>query len=1089
MPVRSLGLGPADRLLHKTALTFDAAGWEIFSPLVCGGTVAVAPAGVERDPAALLAAAAATRATVLQVVPSLLRQLVAAPQWPGTEALRLLACAGEPLSGELCTAVHRLSDARIVNTYGPTECAIDITAHEWCPQQSAGPVPIGLPIDGMRALVLDRDAVPVPVGVTGELYAGGVGVARGYLGRPDLTADRFVPDPAGPPGSRRFRTGDLVRRRLDGSLVFVGRGDEQVKVNGVRVELAEVEHALARHPAVRAAAVLAPILPDGGRRLVGYAVLDGATPAEVRAHLYELLPGPMVPGVIVALARMPVTSSGKIDRVALAVHGIPAPTREHVPPADAEEELVAGVWAELLPAARTVTATDDFFALGGHSLQLATLATLLRQRAGRPVSLLDLYTATTVRAQAKLLRAGAGQAGEAGDAGKAGEAMVPVSRDGRLVLSAGQRRMWFLERLDPGQPGHTVPVLLPVPRGARSGDVAAALARVVARHEILRTRYLVADGEPYQVVDDRVEVPVTAGRVSGGALDALGEAVPRLAAEPFDLAVGPVLRGRLVRTGTAGDLLVVLVHHIAWDGGSLPILAAELDRALAAIRDGREDPPPPPVQYADYAAWQQQRRAAGRDDLAYWRARLSGAVATSLTPDLPRPPVWTGRGHTFAFAVDAATARAARAAGRARAATPFMTMLTAFQRALSRLTGDTDIVLGTPVAARTTAPVEGLIGYFANPVVLRTDLSSDPDPAEALARTRETTLGAYRHQETPFDDVVDTLRPRRDPSRTPLFSIMFDLADRLPYLPVPAAAGDPDTLRLDWPASAYELTLSLVDRPDGGYLGVVEYARDLFHRATVRAVVDAFLAQVTALGALSSQADPAGPAGRADSVAVTSTRSGGTGAPGLSTVLRRQSVDRGRAEAVRQGDTVLTYAGLDGRVSALAGSLRSAGLPARAPVAVCLPRGIDLVVAALAVMRAGGCHTPLDAGMPPRRVAELVRAAGARLLIADRTAAPALAEHPELAGVTVLTPDAASTPDVGAEADDPDAAAYLVHTSGSTGAPKGVLVSGTVYAEQCRRMVDAYGVTAGDRILMTCPSFVDVAMENIGVAVTAGACR
>ncbi len=1082
LPIRQHGLGPGDRVLHKTALTFDAAGWEIFSPLVCGGTVAIAAPGVERDPAAVLAAVADTGATVLQVVPSLLRELVRAPGWADTATLRLLMCAGEPLSGELCDALRRLSPARVVNTYGPTECSIDITAHEWPPEQTAGPVPIGHPIDGMRALVLDRDGLVAPVGVTGELYAGGVGVARGYLDRPDLTADRFVPDPFGPPGSRLYRTGDLVRADRDGSLVFLGRRDSQVKVNGVRVEPAEIEQALLRHPDVRAAAVVARASADGGRQLVGYACVVGeTTTAELRAHLHRLLPAPMVPGLLVLLDRLPVTTSGKVDRGALAQLAAPAPDTGDEPPADGYEKLVAAAWVELLDIDR-FGVTDDFFALGGHSLQLARLATLLRERSGRPVSLTELYTTTTVRAQALLLHRPS----------EVDSTIAVLPRDGRLTLSAGQRRMWFLEQLEPGLLSHTVPVVVPLPADARAEEASAALALVADRHEILRTRYLADAGEPYQVIDAHLTPEVSTGRVFGGALDALGEALPRLAAEPFDLAAGPVLRCRLVHTATAGPLLVVLFHHIAWDGGSLAVFTDELQHAYRTVRGLPTRPARAalPVQYADYAGWQRARlAAAGADDLAYWRARLAGARATALPPDLPRPPVWTGRGNTFAFAIDAATAAAARAAGRAQAATPFMTMLTAFQSALVRVVGETDIVIGTPVAARTTGQTDDLIGYFANTVVLRTDLSGDPDAAQALARTREVTLAAYRHQETPFDDVVDALRPPRDPSRTPLFAIMFELADRLPYLPEPADGLDPATLHLDWPGATYELTVSLVDRPDGGYLALAEYACDLFHRDTVQAVVDAFRTEVAALAATAGGSAPDAGSVPADHP-VLGRQVADDPAPvrTLADVLHRQARDQGHLPAVCSADGELSYAELDERVTALAGALVAAGAAPAAPVAVCLPRSGDLVVAALAVMRAGGCHAPLDADAPIARIAGMLAATGTRLLVSDAATVARLAPTGALTGIDVVYPDAAG-PDGTVEpapmvAGSP---AYLVHTSGSTGQPKGVVVDHARYLAHCRAMVDAYGVGPGDRLLMTCPPFVDVAMENIGVAVAAGA--
>jgi amino acid adenylation domain-containing protein len=616
-PVRRLGLTAADRVLQKTSLTFDAAGWEIFSPLVAGGTVVIAPQGAERDPEVMLRAVADGEISILQVVPSVLRSLVTTPGWADCRALRMLFCAGEPLTGELCRRVRELAPASLAihNTYGPTECSIDITSYRWPAELTAGPVPIGEPIDGMHAVVLDPDGNVAPAGVPGELYAGGTGLGRGYLNRPDLTAERFVPDPWGPPGARGYRTGDIVRRRPDGVLEFLGRHDDQVKINGVRVEPAEVERALAEHPAVTAAAVL-PVPAGDGVRLVGYVVADPSrATAELREHVLQRLPAPHVPTSYVRLEAMPLTTSGKIDRVALRGYAAEDSQVGYVAPDGSAECLVAEVWRELLGVER-VGAEDDFFALGGHSLQMGLLASRLRDRLGADIPIARLYTAVTVRAQARL----------AGNAGRSPAAapIVPVRHTGTpLPVSAGQRRMWFLEQLDPGRPEHAVPVVAAVPADARPDDVAAAIEIVTSRHEVLRTRYAMHGGEPVQVVGPPFRPRLSA--MNAGEHDmyhTVGRVIVELSAEPFDLATGPVLRGRLVRSATE-QLLVLLVHHIAWDGGSLRVLLAELGQAYAAVTGTGPAPAAPPVvQYADYAAWQARQPRA--------RPAICGTGATSL---------------------------------------------------------------------------------------------------------------------------------------------------------------------------------------------------------------------------------------------------------------------------------------------------------------------------------------------------------------------------------------------------------------------------------------------------------------------------
>lgn len=461
--VRKHALGPADRILQKTSIGFDAAGWEIFAPLVIGGSVVLAPHGAERDPAALLRAVADYRVTVLQVVPSVLRILVEEGDWTGCESLRLLFSAGEALHGELVARLREKAGPalEVWNTYGPTECSIDITAQAVDPAQTSGAIPIGRPLPGMRVLVLDPNGDPVPVGTPGELYAGGTGVARGYLGRPDLTAERFVPDPyASEPGSRLYRTGDLVRWRTDRTLDYLGRLDHQVKVNGVRIEPGEIEAALAAHPGVTGAVVLPYEAEGGSKRLAAHLTAGGPQAAgpsadALRAFLRERLPESHIPSFFHTVEAFPLTANGKVNRAMLPTPGeiAAADQPSFVAPRTAAEQLVADAWADLLELDR-VGAHDDFFALGGSSLQLTRLAARLRAASGAQISLRGLLRATTVERQAGLIEAPA-----------ADEApIVPVPRDGDLPLSSGQRRLWFLDRMHPGSPEWVAPSSCGCPR-------------------------------------------------------------------------------------------------------------------------------------------------------------------------------------------------------------------------------------------------------------------------------------------------------------------------------------------------------------------------------------------------------------------------------------------------------------------------------------------------------------------------------------------------------------------------------------------------------------------------------------------------
>lgn len=787
--VREHRLGAADRVLQKTTIGFDAAGWEIWAPLVSGGVVVLAPAGAERDPAAMLRAVADHGVTVLQVVPSVLR-LLAAEDWTGCDALRLLFSAGEALHAELCHRVLAKADVEIWNTYGPTECSIDVTAYRFDPAQTEGPVPIGRPLPGMSVLVLDAAGRPVPIGVRGELYAGGVGVALGYQGRPALTAERFVPAPYGAPGTRLYRTGDQVSWRPDRTLSYLGRLDSQVKVNGVRIEPGEVEATLLAHPAVRAAAVTAR---DG--QLVAY--VAGSAPA--REWLAERLPAAMVPAVFVALETLPLTSNGKVDRAALPDPDL-APA-EFVAPRTVAEKQVADAWAELLDLPE-IGVHDDFFRLGGSSLLLSRLA---RRLGDLPLG--ALFTATTVEAQARLLE---------------NEVDRPtITRAGRrapLPLSVAQYQFWLMDRINPGGSEWNAPVLLRLPGTRTPAEVDAALTALVARHEILRTRYVVEDGEPFQVIEP--PAPVSAAVVDGPVdLDDLLQ-------DGFDLAEGPVWRAVLFRNPGQESLLALVVHHIACDGWSSVVLARDIEH----LCEGRR-PAPLPVQYADYAVWH-HRHGIDESQLDFWRARLDGLKAVELPTDRPRPARRDGAGGAVTFEVPAAVTAGLEALARREQTSLYTVLLTALATLLGRYGAGWDVPIGTSVTGRTRPEILDVAGVFLNTVVMRCVLDPDATFAEAVAGTREVTQSAFAHQEYPFDRLVDQIQPERDPSRTPIYQVMFNFHEEGRT----GVANDPadlETARRAWRNARTDLTLVLQRAADGSLFAFVEYATALFDEATV----------------------------------------------------------------------------------------------------------------------------------------------------------------------------------------------------------------------------------------------------------------
>jgi amino acid adenylation domain-containing protein len=837
--VRRHGLTGTDRVLQKSSIAFDAAAWEIFAPLISGGTVVLPPPGVERSTQALAQALVDCEITVVQGVPSVLRLLAAEPAWSRATRLRLVFSAGEPLDHDLA---HRLAAAplrpQVWNTYGPTECAIDVTAQPVDVADRTGPVAIGRPIVGMSVLVLDESLEPVPDGIAGELYAAGVGVARGYRGRPDLTAARFVPNPFASDGSRLYATGDRVRRRTDGVLEFLGRLDDQVKINGVRIEPAEVESALAAHPAVRVAAVVVRPAPDGGKRLVAFIESDrNIGTDELRSHLRRRVPEAMVPAIIRRLDALPRTGSGKLDRVALPDPAVEEEPGDYVAPRTPAERLVARVWSDLLHVEK-VGVHDDFLALGGESLMLTRLAGRLQKAAGGSIDLRGLFDAGTVEAQARLLPQDPADRPDepSTDARPSTDPQQP------RPLSSGQRRLWFSDRLRPGGLEWVAPVFLTLPAVVTDEMMAAALTRLEERHELLRTRFADRNGEPValpqpagpvelRVVEidrpEQVTVPLTVQ---------LTELFAEQFGRGFDLAAGPIWRVLLVRIPNRPSVVLLTVHHIATDGWSAVILErdlAELCRAAAAGRPA--DLPDLPLGFADYAAWQREQLAgpALQTGLGHWRDRLRGVEPLELPADRPRAAERDPSGAGVPVALSGDRAVAIETVSRGLGVTPFVTLLSAYAMTLARHTGRLDFAVGSPVAGRSRPEFENLVGPFLNPVALRCNLFGDPTFAEVVARVRDVWLDAQADADVPFERVVDEVLPHRDLSRTPLYQVGFDLqAGGMATTGAADEAADAAFQRA-WRVAKTDLTFFVWHRTGGAMTGALEYSTGLFEESTV----------------------------------------------------------------------------------------------------------------------------------------------------------------------------------------------------------------------------------------------------------------
>ncbi|MEV6929729.1 amino acid adenylation domain-containing protein [Dactylosporangium sp. NPDC051485] len=1055
-------LAPADRLLAVTTVSFDISGLELYLPLLTGAAVVLAPKETVQDPRALAGMVRRTGATVVQATPTLWRELVEAPGGPAAlSGLRVLV-GGEALPPDLA-AVLRKHAASVTNLYGPTETTIWSTAH----RLTDDTVSVGAPIWNTRAYVLDAALRPVPDGFPGELYLGGAGVARGYLGRPGLTAARFVADPYAP-GERMYRTGDLATRRPDGTFDVLGRVDHQVKLRGFRIEPGEVEAVLAADPAVlRAVAIVREDRP-GDRRLVAYAVPApgvAVDPAGLRRRAAEALPDYMVPSAVLVLDALPSTPNGKLDRGAL-----PAPDYAggvHEAARTPEEELLAGVFADVLGVA-AIGPRDDFFALGGHSLLAARVVARVRAVFGADLTLRDVFDAPTVATLAARVAAAG--------SGPARPPLRPAA--GPDALSAAQRRLWVVERLEGPSATYNLPLALDLDGPLDRAALRAALADLAARHEPLRTVFAERDGEPHPVLRPAA-VELVAVDVAPDGLDAALDAAVRV---PFDLAAEIPLRARLFALGPRRHVLLLLVHHIAGDEWSLTPMLDDLATAYAARAGGRAPAfAPLPVRYADYAAWQAALPIDAH--LEHWRAALAGAPEVLRLPtDRPRPARPAPAGGTVAFPIPPELERDLRALARRHGVTLFMTVQAAVAALLSRLGAGDDITLGTPVAGRGDDALERLVGFFVNTVVLRTDVSGDPTFAELLSRVRAADLAALAHQDVPFDELVEALNPGRTLAHHPLFSVMVSYQAQLPAVAgFPGLRAEPRLVPTG--TAKFDLTFDVAERA-GGLAGSLEYRADLFDRATAESIVDRFLRLLAAVtGSPEARIGAVELLSRAERAALAGAWQGprrDVPPRTLAGLFAEQVAARPGAVAVEDGDRSLTYAQLDALANRLARTLIGAGAGPERFVAVRLPRSADLIVALLAVAKSGAAHLPLDPAHPRARAAGQVADAAPVALVA----APGTQPFPGVPVVTVaeLSGDA-SDPGVAVRAEHP---AYVIYTSGSTGRPKGVVVPHAGLATLVESVRAAFGAGPGSRVAQYVSPAVDVSVSELAASLLCG---
>jgi len=786
--------------------------------------------------------------------------LVVEERLEALRGVRQLLAGGDVLSvPHVQQVVAAWPGCELSNGYGPTEnttftCCYRVTAAD----HIGSSVPIGRPIANTQVYVLDGQLRPVPVGGVGELYIGGAGLARGYFKRPALTAERFVPHPFSPePGARLYKSGDLVRYRPDGNLEFLGRMDQQVKIRGFRIELGEIEAVLRAHAAVQDAVVVARAEGPGEKRLVAYLVPDRAqapTSGELRHYVQQQLPEYMMPSAFVLLDALPLSPNGKVDRRAL-----PAPERTRpalagafAAPRTPVEEVLAGLWAQVFDVEQ-VSLHDNFFDLGGQSLLAMQVLSRVREAFQVELPLRHLFEAPTV----------AGLAERIETALRAAPGLQPppierAARDGALPLSFAQQRLWVLDQVEPGNPAYNIASAVRLTGALNVAALEASLNAIVRRHESLWTTFAAVDGRPVQVIAPALTlappvVDLSACTEAGREAQAR-ELVTAELRRPFDLARGPLFRACLLRLGEAEHIALFAMHHIVSDEWSLGVLVRELTALYAAFCQGKPSPLPElAVQYADFAFWQRQwlQGEALDAQLAYWRQQLGGSLSVLQLPfDRPRPAMPTYRGALHSFTLSPEVSAALKALSRQECVTVFMTLLAALQALLQRYTGQEDIVVGTDVANRNRLETEGLIGFFVNHLVLRTDMSGNPTFRQVLKRVREVTLGAYAHQDVPFDMLVGALRPERQLHHTPLFQVLFVFGN--PSMPTLELAGlRLSPLRPELVLAKYDLTLFMGDR-EQGMGGTWRYSTELFDAVTIVRLSEHF---VTLLGSIVSNPD------------------------------------------------------------------------------------------------------------------------------------------------------------------------------------------------------------------------------------------
>ncbi len=1093
-------LKPGKSFLQLASFSFDAATGEIFSALLNGATLQMVSKETLLSTEKLVSFLNEKRVSAATLPPSLLSLL---PE-EKIAAFETIASVGDACSRDL--AERWKNRVRFINGYGPTEGTIGaIWGLVGDETESLHSVPIGRPIRNVKIYILDKFIHPVPVGVPGEIHIGGPGVARGYLNRTDLTAEKFIPDPfSGQPDARMYKTGDLARWLPDGRIEFLGRVDFQVKIRGFRIELGEIEAEIAQLDSIKDVVVLVRGEQAGEKSIVAYLIADDDRQIDitaVRSQLKENLPDYMIPSAFVVLNAFPLLPNGKINRKAL-----PAPDQAdrvsdgYMAPRTPEEELLSTIWADILKLDR-VGVESNFFDLGGHSLMATQVISRIRDAFAVDIDLKTLFETPTIAHIAREI-----DRLKKGRTGLEAPPMERVNRNQDLPLSFAQQRLWFLDQLEPNSPAYNIPSALRLLGQLDVSLFEKSIRQLIKRHETLRTTFDDRGGKPVQVIHEQLDFHLEQIDFSPLAEEdrehELMRQVKKDALLPFNLAKGPLFRARLIKMTDKEHVILFNMHHIISDGWSIGVMINEIALFYRALAEGKSlQADELDIQYADFAYWQQHwlQGEVLQKHIDYWKKQLAGAPSMLALPtDRPRPPVQTFNGTTENFQLDEYFSRALQRISKEQGVTLFMILLAAFQTLLHRYSGQETILVGSPIANRTNSKLEKLIGFFVNTLVLKADFSGNPEFTELLSQVRETALGAYAHQDMPFEKLVEELQPERDMSHSPLFQVAFAWQNaplsagiQLPDLTMRPVTGANNTAK-------YDLTLTM-NESGTSLVGSFEYNTDIYDRSTILRMIRHFkmilqqvcedqertIAEIELLDEADKQklfdewnrTESPFPSDRCvhrwfEQIAQKH---------GDEIALIFQAEAEGETQS-------LSYREMNAKANQLAHYLVKNGVKAEDAVGISMNRSLNMAISMMAVLKAGAAYVPIDPTYPKQRIEYMIRDSGLSLLLSEKTLEPIFSKTDiRILVLDELWPEisnfVATNPDINLQ---PENLAYIIYTSGSTGKPKGTLLHHRGACNLAALQQNAFKVGPGSRILQFASLSFDAATWEFLMAMLSG---